>query len=201
LPSMWDATKTNAWRAQLNLLERCREDVGADRIELPTVSLAKEAPVIVLGLDPGTERSALVELDDGTVKLAEIFENEKMLSLLRELGPQNRMVISRLVIEEFESFGMIVGREVFEAVFWSGRFAEAWGGQFEPLSRRKVKLHLCGDSRAKDPNVRQALIDRYGGKESIRKGGPLYGVHKDCWSALALCTVWEDLHCGVPEVA
>ena len=147
--------------------------------------------MIVLGLDPGTERSALVELRDGEVKFAEILENEKMLRLLEATRPLN-LSLAVLVIEQFESFGMPVGKDVFEAIFWSGRFAQAWGGRFEMLPRRQVKLHLCNDSRGKDSNVRAALIDRYGGQEATRKGGALCEVHKDSWSALALCTVWLD---------
>jgi 5-methylcytosine-specific restriction protein A len=57
-----------------------------------------------------------------------------------------------------------VGAEVFDTVLWAGRFAEA--AHRVPvvlLPRRAVKLALCGDSRARDANIRQALIDRFGG--------------------------------------
>ena len=55
-----------------------------------------------------------------------------------------------------------------------------------------MKLQLCRDSRAKDANIRQALIDRYGGPGAIKKGGPLYKVSKDAWAALAVgVTYWE----------
>jgi len=58
-----------------------------------------------------------------------------------------------------------------------------------------VKLHLCGSARAKDTNIRQALIDRYGGSAAIGKKaapGPLYGVSKDVWSALAVAVTAAD---------
>jgi hypothetical protein len=125
-------------------------------------------------LDPGTAQSAMVWLtDDGRVS-GQILANDQLLFELSEHarigGP------AHLVIEEIQSFGMPVGREVFETVFWAGRFAEAWrGGAFHTwslLSRRDVKLTLCGNARAKDPNIRQALIDRYGGKACTKKGGP-----------------------------
>jgi hypothetical protein len=51
---------------------------------------------------------------------------------------------------------MAVGAEVFDTVLWAGRFAEA--AHRVPvvmLPRRAVKLALCGDSRAKDANIRQ----------------------------------------------
>ena len=57
---------------------------------------------------------------------------------------------------------------------WAGRFAEA--AHRVPvvmLPRRAVKLALCGDSRAKDANIRQALIDRFGGSAAVgRKAAP-----------------------------
>ena len=56
---------------------------------------------------------------------------------------------------------MPVGAEVFETVYWSGRFAEAYGVEHvERITRVDVKMHLCHTSRAKDGNIRQALIDR-----------------------------------------
>lgn len=79
-----------------------------------------------------------------------------------------------VVIEKVESYGMAVGAEVFDTVLWAGRFAEA--AHRVPvvmLPRRAVKLALCGDSRAKDANIRQALIDRFGGSAAVgRKAAP-----------------------------
>ena len=92
---------------------------------------------------------------------------------------------------------MAVGAEVLETVFWSGRFAEAVDPTpVQRLGRKAVKVALCGDARAKDPNVRQALIDRYGGKERAigtkAVPGPLHGVAKDVWAALAVGVAWLD---------
>ena len=52
-------------------------------------------------------------------------------------------------------------------------------------------MHLCGSAKAKDSNIRQAIIDRYGGdpKRCIgtkKAPGPLYGISADQWAALAL---------------
>jgi hypothetical protein len=81
---------------------------------------------------------------------------------------------------------------------WIGRFVEAWRGSYTLMFRREVKLHLCGQARAKDPNVRQALIDRFGpGREKAigtkKQPGPLYGVSADVWSALAVAVTWSEL--------
>ena len=68
--------------------------------------------------------------------------------------------------------------------------------------RHEVKLHLCGSARAKDANVRQALIDRFGpGKELAigRKAapGPLYGMTGDCWAALGVAVTDADQRAAV----
>ena len=100
-----------------------------------------------------------------------------------------------VVIEKIESYGMAVGAEVFDTVFWAGWFAEAVHRvPVVLLPRRAVKLALCGDSRAKDANIRQALLDRFGGSAAVgRKAspGPLYGISRDVWSALAIAVTYS----------
>lgn len=145
----------------------------------------------VLAIDPGPVQSAFLQLADGELVYAGfgIWPNE---ALLTSIGLGN-IAINVLVIEQVEGFGMAVGREVFETVHWAGRFHQAaLPTTVAMVTRKAVKLHLCGNLRAKDPNIRQALIDRFGGPASIRKGGPLYGVSKDVWSALALAVTYAD---------
>jgi len=57
-----------------------------------------------------------------------------------------------------------------------------------------VKMHLCNSSRAKDSNIRQALIDRFEPDlpPKCRPKGILKGISKDCWQALALAVYWWD---------
>jgi hypothetical protein len=52
--------------------------------------------------------------------------------------------------------------------------------------RRDVKLHLCHSPRAKDANVRQALIDRLGPQGTKKNPGPTYGMKSHLWAALAV---------------
>lgn len=153
----------------------------------------------LLAIDPGTMRSAFVALDTLTDRIIDkgVVDNDDLLMNCRGLAIVAFDLPDLAVIEKVEGFGMAVGAEVFETVYWSGRFAEALHPiPVERLGRRAVKLHLCGQARAKDPNVRQALIDRYGGPDAIgRKAtpGPLYGVTGDVWAALAVAVTWADL--------
>ena len=93
---------------------------------------------------------------------------------------------------------MAVGKSVFETCVWIGRFIEAWNGEWEYVYRKDVKMCLCGQTRAKDSNIRQAIMDRYGSERSIAIGtkanpGPLYQVSKDIWAALGVAiTATED---------
>jgi hypothetical protein len=161
----------------------------------PATLVALGQPGRLLALDPGTERTAWIALDLSSRRPLGfgIQPNGELLERLRRGGRAFDLV----VIERVESFGMAVGAEVFETVFWSGRFAEAVDPvPVERIGRKAVKVALCGDPRARDPNVRQALIDRYGGKTAaigtMAAPGPLHGVARDVWAALAVGVAWLD---------
>lgn len=148
---------------------------------------------ILYAIDPGTEQSAVVIVDGGRVSGA-IHPNYELRDAI--LGPLTKA--GHLVIEEIASYGMPVGREVFQTVFWAGRFAEAWQSKglrfsWSLLPRKDVKLTLCGNPRAKDANIRQALIDRYGGPGCVKKGGALAGIKSHLWAALALAVTYQEL--------
>lgn len=145
----------------------------------------------ILAIDPGTTHSGWVLMRDGAVVDSGVCSNHEMLD---NIGLADA---TRMAVEMIASYGMAVGREVFETCVWVGRFVEAWDRRWLPLDeshrlvyRKDVKLHLCGSPRAKDANIRQALIDRWGGKAeavgTVKKPGPLYGVKSHAWSALAV---------------
>jgi hypothetical protein len=143
-------------------------------------------PVKLLAIDPGPVESAFLLYDTDT-RLPERWEKFPN----RVCWPIWATNADGLAIEMIASYGMPVGAEVFETCVWIGRFEERWGASsLARVFRRDVKLHLCDDPRAKDSNIRQALVDRYGGKEKAigRKAtpGPLYGLTKDCWAALGV---------------
>jgi len=149
----------------------------------------------ILAVDPGSERSAWLLFEPAGQRVVEhgLCDNE---ALVRDLA-SGRFDGARLVIEEIECYGMAVGKDVFSTCRWSGRFEQAFGGVCELLPRRAVKLNLCHSSRAKDANVRQALLDRFGPGKARAAGrkaspGPLYGIRKDIWSALGIAVTVAD---------
>lgn len=152
----------------------------------------------VIAIDPGNEQSAWLELDArcATPIGFGIVGNDELMRLLLARAEQ-QCITDHLAIEMIASYGMPVGREVFDTCVWVGRYVQAWGGPYTLVYRREVKMHLCGNNAAKDANVRQALIDRFGpGKQAAigtkKQPGPLYGVTADVWSALAIATTWMD---------
>ena len=145
----------------------------------------------IIAIDPGTEQSAYVVLQAGEPLTWAIVPNDALLRMVR-----TELAETIIAVEQIESFGMAVGREVFETVKLTGRIQEivshASHCDLVWIPRRKVKLHLCGNMKAKDPNIRQALIDRYGGTAETKKGGKLYKLASHCWAALAVGVVAYD---------
>ncbi len=149
-------------------------------------------PDHLIAIDPGTERSAWAHLYGDTIEDKRIADNVALLQWLRTASSWSHC---RWAIEMVASYGMPVGKEVFETVLWIGRFHEAItsrSGIVQFVYRKDVKLHLCGSVRAKDGNVRQALLDRYGAPGTKKKPGPTYGIKADMWSALAVATYAKD---------
>jgi hypothetical protein len=168
--------------------------------------------VIVLGCDPGYRQSAVVVWDGARIRYHGILQNTDLREKLGERTDPDFVEIfgnrGLLVIEQMQlfstSFG--VGQEIFDSVFWSGRFVEKWEPRkWDRILRSKVRGHLKA-SKGGDSAVRASLIDRFGPykEEAIgtkRVPGPLYGIKADEWSALAIAVTYHDLHAGeAPQV-
>lgn len=97
-----------------------------------------------------------------------------------------------LVCEKIASYGMAVGESTFETVFWTGRFCQAFDGLHYRITRGQVKMHLCQSMRAKEANIRQALIDKFGPTGTKKNPGKLYGISKHLWAALAVAVTYDE---------
>lgn len=145
-----------------------------------------------IAIDPGNLKSGWLAYEsrsDGLVTPIKFGElaNESLLIQLAISG----YFIDDVAIEWIQSYGMAVGKEVFDTCRWVGIFQQSIGlAKTTLINRGEVKLHICKDSRAKDKNVRQAILDLYGGKDAAQgkkaNPGPLYGVSGHVWSALAV---------------
>ncbi|MGE0349831.1 hypothetical protein [Hydrogenophaga sp.] len=158
-----------------------------------------------LALDPGPTETGWVIFGGGVVMHSGVVPNAEALERLQ--GDWS-FYAHHLAIEMIASYGMPVGREVFETCVWIGRFMQVWKDPeaVELVYRKDVKMHLCGTPRAKDPNVRQAIIDLFpatGGGKCAQIGtkgqpGPLYGVSSHAWPALGVALTAQASRKAVP---
>jgi hypothetical protein len=118
-------------------------------------------------------------------------DNEELLGILNKL-----YMPEYVAIEMIASYGMAVGKEVFETCVWIGRFRQALENNsvqnLKFIYRKDEKMNLCHSMKAKDSNIRQALIDRFGEVGTKKKPGWFYGVSKDVWAAIAVGVTYAD---------
>ena len=157
----------------------------------------------ILAIDPGSAESAWVLIDADT-RRPTAFAKEPNADLLDKLWKSADYQLA--AIEMIASYGMAVGAEVFDTCVWIGRFYEAIQlDSTEPVhlvKRQPIKLHHCHDSKAKDSNIRQALVDRFApgvsnyGKGTKARPGWFHGFKADCWQAYALAVYAADVLAG-----
>jgi hypothetical protein len=124
-----------------------------------------EAPLIV-GIDPGPRESACALLWGGAVRVSK-QPNEELLAWLRSVTPALswRLGIEQVVSRPVHAKQQIdIRKDLIDTIFWTGRFAEAWGGPFERIPKSVCNTFLTNNTVATDAQVRGALIDHFGGK-------------------------------------
>ena len=152
----------------------------------------------ILAIDPGNVQSAYVLIDDGFRLGAHgKVDNYKLLGCLKEFAK----CCDRVVIERIASYGMAVGRTVFETCEWIGRFTQAAAQhkvRTEYVFRMEEKMTLCHSAKAGDANIRRALIDRFArhdmrtGKGTKKNPDYFYDFAKDEWAAMAVAVAYLD---------
>ena len=162
----------------------------------------------ILGVDPGCEYTAWVLADADTLQPVK-FEKEKNETVrehLTELFEHGDYI--ETAIEMVASYGMPVGREVFETCVWIGRFTEVLKCRctITYIYRKDEKLTICNSPRANDATIKQALIDRFAygipnhGKGSKKSPGWFYGFRQDVWAAYAVAVTYHDMYRNGKEV-
>ena len=97
--------------------------------------------------------------------------------------------------------GMAVGATVFDTARYTGRLQEAMhrhNMSVHLCRRHVVKTVLCGTQRANDATITTRLVDIFDrdrefgkyGKGTKKAPGPLFGMAKDKWQALAVGLTW-----------
>ena len=164
---------------------------------------------MIIAIDPGSEESGYVVMNDNLSIIEKgKITNEELLVELHVYLDNYRLSYDKklkdelhIAIEMIASYGMAVGKEVFDKCVWIGRFIEVANGyRNKPtlIYRREEKMNLCGSMNAKDSNIVQALIDRFAygvpnkGKGNKKEPGWFYGFAKDIWQAYAVGVTFHD---------
>ncbi len=140
----------------------------------------------IIGIDPGPKIQTIVMFDGTRVNECLDVGIDEAIKYLQAHSECLQ------VCEWIDCYGMPVGSEVFRTVFNIGRMFHAVtanGGIMRLIPRRDIKLALCNNGRAKDPNVRRALLELLGPVGTVKNPGPCYGVANHRWSALAAAVV------------
>lgn len=157
---------------------------------------------MILAIDPGSAESAYVVIDENLkpIMFGKI-ENEELLTMICH-GDFN--ICDKIAIEMIASYGMAVGKEVFETCVFIGKII----GYFEcnlitditHIYRKDEKMNLCHSMKANDSNITQALIDRFApgvrnkGKGTKKEPRWFYGFKKDIWQAYAVGITYYDMY-------
>lgn len=153
----------------------------------------------ILAIDPGNEYSAYVYIDDDyTPTEFGKIKNEELRSAL-----DVAIMADAVAIEMIASYGMGVGQSVFDTCVWIGRFVELITQHGVPITyifRKDEKMNLCHSMKAKDSNIRLALIDRFAkhdkknGKGTKDNPDFFYGFKADIWAAYAVGVTYLDMN-------
>lgn len=158
----------------------------------------------ILAIDPGNEESAYVLLDRDLRPVEfgkqhnELMYGNMCVSLLNHVKDDDDLHVA---IEMIASYGMPVGKEVFETCVWIGRLLERFR-KFDTsfVYRKDEKMTICHSMQANDATIRQALVDRFAsntsnfGKGTKANPGWFYGFRADIWAAYAVGVTYHDMH-------
>ena len=167
----------------------------------------------MLAIDPGPERSALVEFDADRFRYvrAAYAVNERIrFAVFKSRADRALIEYTPPYTQRVKGTGhAYVPKEILQTAFESGRMVEAWEQSHGPgdwglINRTTIRRWLLGHTQGGDPEIRAAICDRFGVTAKTAKGtkkepGPLYGIKGDLWAALAVAIVYCDQNRIGPE--
>ena len=154
--------------------------------------------MIFLGIDPGTTESgyALINSSYDIISAGKI-PSEDVPALILNAEPD------AVCVESIQSYGMAVGREVFETCYWIGEYRGLCRTETIPFvlyPRPEYSRAIAGVCKVTDSVLRQALLLRFGGD---KKGEPLFKLKgsTDQRSAFAVAVHHIDKHHFTPPAS
>lgn len=160
--------------------------------------------VSVLAIDPGPLTCGVVILDrvEGSVPriryAAAEVPTESVMARIEEAVAAYGMPVA---IEHLSCYGVDFSAVLRDTALVSGEFrlrCRQLGKEATFITRPDVKIHITQSRKTKDKDIRDALIEKWGG-ETAAMGyqkipgskqrtpkGPLYDISSHAWAALAL---------------
>lgn len=143
--------------------------------------------MLILGIDPGPKQSAYVVYSNRAEHIGglDIVTNK----YLRDLLLSNDF--HKIAIEIPSLRGSIVWQQVIDTAFEAGRIiGDCWN--FVKVNPQQWRRHITGLVNAKDVQVKQCLMARFGTKGTKKNPGKLYGVKSHIWDALGIAVYAGD---------
>jgi hypothetical protein len=156
----------------------------------------------ILAIDPGNKLSAYVLMDE--YKPIEFIKTDNedvigMIDLILCEYPD-----CQVAIEMVASYGLAVGKDVFETCVYIGRIIQRIKDRhpdikYKFIYRKDVKMNICHQmTKVNDTTIRHALVDRFAehdfktGKGTKKNPDFFYGFSADVWSAYAVGVTYLD---------
>lgn len=170
---------------------------------MPEPSEPRKPNVSVLAIDPGPLTCGVVILDrvEGSVPRIRHASAEVSTDSVMGLIDVNVPLGMPVVIEHLSCYGVDFSAVLRDTALISGEFrlrCRQLGREATFITRPDVKLHVTQSRKTKDKDIRDALIEKWGGevaamgyqkipgsKQRTPKG-PLYDISSHAWAALAL---------------
>lgn len=107
----------------------------------------------IIAIDPGNVQSGYCVIDQKTLRPLEFgkIDNEELLKKLESAAEQGWRWA---VIEMVASYGMSVGRDVFDTTVWIGRFYQMLSSRcpVRMMCRIEEKKHICSAPPSRKPS-------------------------------------------------
>lgn len=168
--------------------------------------------IAVMAIDPGPQTCGIVLL----ARRPELASGFGILTAEAEVPVRrvfshiedNMMANVPVVIEHLSCYGVDFSAVLRDTALISGEFrlrCRQLGREATFITRPDVKLHITSSRKTKDKDIRDALIERWGGevaamgyqkiegsKQRTPKG-PLYDIASHSWAALALGVTFLEM--------
>jgi len=155
--------------------------------------------MLIIGIDPGPEKSGFCLYHHETPRLIDVGY-EKNRALLMKIKQSNA---DGLACENVKCYGMNVGQDIFDSLYWIGRFMQCWMENHHRACKRifrgEVCAHFCNNPKATKPQIKRVLMDRFGEMPTKKKPVAFYGPRGDIrlvgdhmWDSLAIAVCYAD---------